>query len=151
MTKQLITLFILFLGFSVKVKAKTSFSKDTTENLTFIHHQVKSGDKILATYTISKTDSSSFKDKINVYLVKIYSSEGTMVAEYDIEVLDKLKKNQLPVVSASLKTKKDNVTHHASNFIDYHQVSTQKDAISKGDYAPQLGRAIKYLMDYNYL
>ena len=94
---------------------------------------------------IETKEHKSADAKIRMVNVLIYSKKGKLVAEYNLEMLNKPKKNEDIILSANIKTTKDKVNHNGSNFIDFHEKQTEKDKNL------QLDRVVKYLMDYKYL
>lgn len=138
---------LVFLSMSfLKASATQIDSTDTVTDLTIEEQQIIYQDKVVGKVQTLKAEALSSKS--DDYTIQIFAKKGTLIAEYDIKVLAKRKKNKDCILSAELKTLKDNVIHNGSNFIDFHlnAVSDNKSANLL-----QVDRVIKYLLAYKYL
>ncbi len=86
-------------------------------------------------------------DKSNCFQVTIFERGGTLIAEYNVEVLKGKKRKQEAILFAQVKTIKDKVVHNGSNFIDSQQ--TEDD--NSQETTLQLKRVIGYLRLHRYL
>ncbi len=92
------------------------------------------------TLPVIPSDSKSENHK-----VQIFEKSGKLVAEYELEVLSDRKKNRDAIISAKIKTLKDNVVHNGNNFIDVHFKSSKNETLL------QLNKVVEYLLKYKYL
>jgi hypothetical protein len=134
--------------------AKINFAKshdiilnDSLNPIEIVKDQVFYKDKLVARIKTEKVASND--DKFLRYQVKVFKSEGQEIAQYEVEVVKKLKKNVHPITEAKLVTLKDNVVHNASNFVNY-ETKILDSSVSQ-DEAPQLVKMVDYLIDHNYL
>lgn len=138
----LVLTFFLFVGTSAK--AAQFIERDTIENVSIEDEKIIFNDNLIGKFETKELQSSD--DKTKVINVLIYSTEGSLIAEYDVQLLNKEKKNTDSIVSASVKTVKDKVNHNGSNFIDFHHKKTDKP---KNEIL-QLSKVVKYLIEYKY-
>lgn len=144
MKKKLLTLFLICASF---FSAKANFI-DLTDSLGDVkieQEKIIYRKKVLGNIKTLKVESQN--QTSNNYRFQIFGKKGSLIAEYEMEVVDKQKKNQDDIITAHLKTTRDNIIHNGNNFLDFHQKASnrQKDDIL------QLEKVIKYLLTYNYL
>ena len=142
--KMRLLLILIFVSFSLSnLYAVTISQTDTVNDVIIKNQQIISAEEVVGnikTLTLASSDSKS-----KSYKVQIFEKSGSLIAEYDLEVLSKQNKNQDAIVSAQIKTLSDNVVHNGNNFIDFHFKSTKKDALF------QLNKVVEYLLKYKYL
>nr|WP_294899285.1 hypothetical protein [uncultured Pedobacter sp.] len=140
---------LLILGFFcfsfTQVKANTLDLTDTVSGIKIENQKILYHKNVLGKVKVHADDEQSQKAKI--YNVQIFGKNQSLVAEYEVEVLSKQKKNQDAILSAQIKTIKDNVIHNGANFIDFHL----KSSVDVEDAVLQLDKVIKYLLEYKYL
>ncbi|HET8829370.1 MAG TPA: hypothetical protein VFM79_08500 [Pelobium sp.] len=144
MKKKLLTLFLICASF---FSAKANFI-DLTDSLGDVkieQEKIIYRKKVLGNIKTLKVEAQN--QTSNNYRFQIFGKKGSLIAEYEMEVVDKQKKNQDDIITAHLKTTRDNIIHNGNNFLDFHQKASnrQKDDIL------QLEKVIKYLLTYNYL
>lgn len=144
MKKQLFTLFFLCASF-FGAKANFIDLTDSIGDVKIEQEQIIYRKKVLGNIKTLKVESQNHTS--NNYRFQIFGKKGSLIAEYEMEVVDKQKKNQDDIIAAHLKTTKDNIVHNGNNFLDFHQKASnrQKNAIL------QLDKVIRYLLTYNYL
>lgn len=81
-------------------------------------------------------------------MVQFFKTEGKEIAEFNIDVLNKVKKNQEQIIDGSLNTLSDNVLHNGSNFINYNQKIKIESNLEN---PPQLENTVAYLIRNKYL
>lgn len=146
--RKLIILFILI--FFTKINfAKTDYIvlHDSLNPIEIVKDQIFYKSKLVAKIKTEKVASND--DKSLRYQVKVFKSEGQEIAQYEVEVVKKAKKNVHPITEAKLLTLIDNVVHHSSNFVNYE--SKVLDFSGNKDEVPQLVKMVDYLIDHNYL
>jgi len=142
--KMRLLIIVLFVASSVtKLYATVINPADTINDVIVENQQIISEKKIVG--NIKTLSLSSDNSKSESYKVQIFENSGKLIAEYDVEVLNKQNKNQDAIISAQIKTLNDNVVHNGNNFIDFHFKSAKKDAFL------QLNKVVEYLLRYKYL
>lgn len=140
-----ILLFFLTLSF-FKASASQIDSADTVTDLKIEQQQIIYQKEVVGKVQTIKVEPINSDSE--EYTIQIFTNKGTLVAEYDVKVLAKHKKNKDSILSAELKTIKDNVVHNGSNFIDFH---LQSMSDNKNANLLQVDRVVKYLLTNKYL
>lgn len=141
-----IILFLLFLGKVSFADYTSSFEGDSLKKVCIDNKQIKCNDKLVGKYTTKTIKLEG--DKITRFVVKIFKTEGEEIAELNIDLLNKVKKNQQQIIDASLNTLSDNVLHNGSNFINYRQKIEIENNLEN---PPQLENTVAYLIRNKYL
>lgn len=149
MKTHLLTVAILFLGISIDaqtIQVETqNFSKKS--DLVITQNQIRENGKLIGKFEVKKKESTNLKkEKLESYEVEISGNDGVLVADYEVTINKDEKNNKLSVKDAQMKTIKDRVTHNGANFLDYTYAQENGDSE-----IPQLKKAIKYLISYDYL
>lgn len=129
-------------------KAKANSVSDLTDSISDLkieNQQIIYNEKVVG--NVSDPIIQLNDNKSEDYKVQIFGKKGRLVAEYRIEVLSKKKKNQDEILTAQIKTTKDNVVHNGNNFVDFHQ----RFSIQHKESILQLDKVVKYLLTYKYL
>jgi hypothetical protein len=154
MKKYLFTIAVLFLGISIDAQTKLSadqnkFSKKESvkSEIVITKDQITEDGKSIGKFEVKKKESKTSKnEKTEFFEVEIYDRNGAMVAEYEVTIKINEKSNKATVKDAQMKTLRDRVTHNGANFLDYSIGDESEDSE-----VPQLKKAIKYLLSYDYL
>jgi hypothetical protein len=139
-------LILAFIGSSfIEVKANVIDLTDSVSGVKIENQQILYQKSVLGKVKVLSDGAKTQNSKL--YNVQIFGKKGRLVAEYEVEVLNKHKKHHDTILNAQIKTVKDNVIHNGTNFIDFHLKSSTdiKDAIL------QLDKVVKYLLNYKYL
>ncbi|MBK0383398.1 hypothetical protein I5M32_10535 [Pedobacter sp. SD-b] len=140
---------VLFLLILSKAGVASNFYRledDSTKKISLENHEIKYKDKLLGNYTTKAIKLEG--NKITKFIVRFFETGGNEIAEYHIEVINKVKRNQVSIIEASLSTLSDHVTHNGSNFIDFNQRSITEN---ESAVVPQLKNTIAYLIKNKYL
>ncbi len=144
---KLYTTILLFFVCSLFSQAKENIVDltDSINDVTIENQQIISHKKVLGKVKKLKVQRSTARS--DNYTYQIFERKGKLVAEFEMEVLSKQKKAQDGILSAQVKTFKDNVIHNGTNFIDFHVKSLRNDS----EVVLQLDKVVKYLLAYKYL
>ncbi len=145
MKLQLLIVFFFIGGPFLKAQAHNLIESDTdtVKDVRIEKSQIIYNKNILG--RIKTTHLHSKNSKSENYKVEVFCKQGRLVAEYEVEVLNKHRKNQDAILSAYVKTVIDNVVHYGSNFIDFHKKSEEHISVL------QVEKVVKYLFTYKYL
>lgn len=141
-----IILILVFLGKVSFAGYMSDFEDDSLKKISIDNQRIKYQDKLVGKYTTKTVKLEG--DKVTRFIVRFFKTEGNEIAEFNIDVLNKVKKNQEQIVDVSLSTLSDNVSHNGENFINYHQ-KIEIEINPEG--TPQLENTIAYLIKNNYL
>lgn len=138
---------LCFLSMSVfYASAHQIDSTDTTAELKIHDQQIIYQEEILGKIETLRTDATNAESED--FTIEIFSKKGDLVAKYNVKMLARLKKNKDYILSAELKTLKDNVVHNGSNFLDFHSKSFSNEKMNN---LLQIDKAVKYLFAHRYL
>ncbi|HTN19054.1 MAG TPA: hypothetical protein VL125_01190 [Pelobium sp.] len=139
-------LILAFIGSSfIEVKANVVDLTDSISGVKIENQQILYRKSVLGKVKVLSDGAKTQNSKL--YNVQIFGRKGRLVAEYEVEVLSKHKKNHDAILNAQIKTVKDNVIHNGTNFIDFHL----KPSADSKDAVLQLDKVVKYLLNYKYL
>lgn len=143
MNRTLLSLIILFLGLNTY---GNSLNLLDDKELVIENNEIKSKGEIVGKIKIEKVELS--KEKIQDHFVKIFNKNNELIASYLVTASTNQKECQKkPIIQASLKTYKDNVTHMGSNFLNYNESESEPN----DDKVPQFSKVVKYLIDNRYM
>ena len=140
------TLFLFF--FCVlffQAEAHVTDITDSIGDVKIENQQIVFHTKVLG--VVKKLKVQRNASKTENYTYQIFEKKGKLVAEYEMEISNKEKRMKEGILSAQIKTLKDNVVHNGNNFLDYHMKSS-KDNV---DRILQLDKVVRYLLTYKYL
>lgn len=140
------TLFLFF--FCVlffQAEAHVTDITDSIGDVKIENQQIVFHTKVLG--VVKKLKVQRNASKTENYTYQIFEKKGKLIAEYEMEISNKEKRMKEGILSAQIKTLKDNVVHNGNNFLDYH-VKSSKDNV---DRILQLDKVVRYLLTYKYL
>lgn len=143
--KTSIFIALFFLGVVFSVKASLLCEADSASDIRIEQQQIICHQSVVGRLKTSSTKSAN--PNAQSFRIQIFEDKGRLVAEYDIELLGKRKKNQDAILGAKIKTLRDNVVHNGTNFLDFHAKEVDKSQ----DSLFQLEKVVEYLMAYDYL
>ncbi len=146
MKKIFIIFFILLVSKVSSANNTLNLADDSIKNIIIDNQQIKCEDKLVGKYTTKTIKLEG--DKTTRFIIKFFKTEGKEIAELNIDLLNRVKKNQQQILDASLNTFSDNVLHNGSNFINYQQIIQIDDDFQNSS---QLKNVITYLLNYKYL
>ncbi|WP_017256856.1 hypothetical protein [Pedobacter arcticus] len=134
-----------FYAFIFRAEARVTDLTDSISDVKIENQQIIFDTKVLGIVRKLKVHRNT--SKTENYTYQIFEKKGKLIAEYEMEISSNEKKTKEGILSAQIKTLKDNVVHNGNNFLDYHMKPSKNNV----ERILQLDKVIKYLLTYKYL